>query len=110
MAHGDFRFEGKGLSYLWLSIWTGLLTTITLSLFWPWAYSAKQRWLAKNTFIDGKQLVFKGTGAGIFGTWLLVVLLSLITLGIYLPWGYCRIKRWQINNLYFADPGDIEKT
>ena len=109
MPHGTFDFKGTGLNYLWLAIWTGILTVLTLGLAWPWSYTAKQKWLAAHTYIDGSQLTFNGTGMGFFGTWLLVVFLSIITLGIYFPWGYCRIKRWQTNNLYFADEGDIEK-
>ena len=108
MAQGKFEFKGSGLGLLFLVIWTGILTLFTLGLFWPWAYSAQQKWIAKNTYIDGKRLVFKGSGVGIFSTWLLIVTLCLITLGIYAPWGYCRIKRWQTNNLYFADTGDDE--
>jgi len=85
MAHGTFEFRGTGLSYLWLLIWIGILTIITLGLAWPWAYAAQQRWIAEHTYIDNNQLTFKGSGLGIFGTWLLVVFLSIITLGIYLP-------------------------
>ena len=110
MAHGKFEFKGTGGSYLWLYIWTAVLTIITAGIFSPWAYSAQQRWISKNTWIDDKQLVFKGTDAGIFGTFLLSILLTLITAGIYAPWGYARLKRWQTNNLYFADPGDVEHT
>lgn len=106
--HGKFEFRGTGGSYLWLAIWTGFLTTITCGLLWPAAYAAQQRWIAKNTLIDGKQLVFTGTGMGIFGVWLKILLLSIITLGIYAPWGWCAIKQWQVSNSYFADPGDIE--
>jgi len=106
VPYGNFEFKGKGLSYLWLLIWTGIITLFSLGILWPWAYSAQQRWIAQNTFIDGKQLIFKGTGMGIFGTWLLIAFLTIITLGIYAPWGYCRIKRWQTNNLYFAEEVD----
>lgn len=109
MAVGNFEFKGKGMSFWWLMIWTNVLTIITFSLFWPWAYAAQQRWIAEHTYINGKQLMFKGSGIGIFGTYLLVVFLTAITIGIYAPWGYCRIKRWQVNNLYFAEEGDIEK-
>jgi len=109
MATGKFRFTGKGGSYIWLKIWTGILTAITAGLFGPWAYCADQKWIAEHTYINNRQLVFKGTGAGVFGTFLLVFILMVITLGIYAPWGWCRIKRWQTNNLYFADGGDVEK-
>jgi len=109
MAHGKFEFRGKGLSYLWLAIWTGLLTVLTLGLLWPVAYASQQRWVARNTYVDGKQLVFLGSGLGIFATWLKIMLLSVITLGIYAPWGWCAVKRWQVNNLHFADAGDVEQ-
>jgi uncharacterized membrane protein YjgN (DUF898 family) len=110
MPTGKFEFKGSGGSYLWLVIWTTILTVITVGIFYPWAYCTVEKWRAKNTYIDQKQLVFKGSGGGIFGTWLLVVLLSIITVGIYYPWGYCRIQRWKTNNLYFAEAGDIEQT
>jgi uncharacterized membrane protein YjgN (DUF898 family) len=106
--HGKFEFTGTGGSYFWLTLRTGLLTMITLGLYWPAAYAAQQRWIAKNTLIDGKQLVFTGTGMGIFSLWLKILLLSIVTAGIYAPWGWCAIKRWQVSNSYFADPGDIE--
>lgn len=109
MAHGKFEFEGRGGSYLWLAIWTGLLTAFTGGLLWPVAYASQQRWIAKNTSIDGNQLVFKGSGLGIFVVWLKILLLTLVTIGIYGPWGWCALKRWQVNNLYFADPGDVEQ-
>ena len=107
MASGNFEFKGRGLSYLWLYIWTGLLTAVTLGLLWPVAYAAQQRWIAANTFIDGKQLVFMGTGLGIFVVWLKILILSLLTLGVYAAWGWCTIKRWQTNNLYFSGSGDV---
>jgi len=109
MAHGKFEFQGRGGSFLWLCIWTWILTTITLGIYFPWAYCAQQRWLAKNTLIDDKRLVFKGRGGGLFGNYLLIWFLSIITLGIYFPWGFCRFRRWQTRNLFFADEGDLEK-
>lgn len=36
----DFEFDGSGFGYLWLCIWTTVLTVITCGLFFPWAYSA----------------------------------------------------------------------
>ena len=108
MASGNFEFKGRGGSFIWLVIWTTILTAITFGIWYPWAICAVEQWKAKNSFIDDKQLVFKGSGGGLFGTWLLIVFLSIITFGIYGPWGYIRILRWKTNNLYFADPGDIE--
>ncbi len=106
MPYGQFQFKGTGGGYFWLFIWTSFFNLVTLGLFLPWAITAKQRWIAKNTYIDGKRLIFKGTGIGFFGNYILIWLLIIVTLGIYSPWGFCRIQRWITNNTYFADGND----
>lgn len=109
MAHGKFEFVGTGIGYLGIALLSFILTVVTLGLYGPWAYCAKQRWKTERTLIDGKRLTFKGTGVGVFGTFLLIIFLSIITLGIYIPWGVCRLERWRIHNTYFADAGDVEQ-
>ena len=98
----DFLFEGSGLGYLWLLLWTCLLTVITFGVFFPWAYSAQQRWICSNTYVEGRQLEFTGTGVEFFFQWLLILILVYLTLGLYTPWGYCRLKRWETENTVFA--------
>lgn len=99
----SFEFRGSGLGYFWLFIWTSILTLITFGLFFPWSYSAQQRWISSNTYVNGQPLVFHGTGLGFLGHCLIAMLLTLITLGIYAPWAYCRIKRWETDNTALAD-------
>jgi uncharacterized membrane protein YjgN (DUF898 family) len=103
MNKGAFQFLGTGLGCLWLTIWTSALTFVTFGLFFPWSYSAWQRWAAKNTFVDGRRLLFTGSGGGFFVRWLIIMALSIITFGLYAPWGYCLIKRWETDNLVFED-------
>ena len=103
MTVGNFEFKGNGLSFLWLLIWTTVVTAITWGLFFPWAYSAQMRWIASNTFVTGKKLVFKGSGLGFFGTYLLIIILTIITVGIYTPWGVCRFIKWTTENMDFAE-------
>lgn len=98
MTNLSFEFRGSGFSYLWLLIWTTLLSFITLGLFFPWAYSAQQRWIASNTYVNGQPLTFQGTGLGFLGNWLLIMLLTLLTFGLYTPWAYCQLKRWETDN------------
>lgn len=102
MSNKVFEFRGTGIGYIWLLLWTTVVSILTLGLFFPWAYSALQRWIASNTFVNGRQLVFTGTGIGFFWTWLLIMILSAVTFGIFIPWGYCMLKRWETNNLDFA--------
>ena len=104
MNQSLFDFRGTGLSYLWLFLWTWVLTLLTFGLFFPWAFSAQQRWISEHTFINSRQLALHGTGFGFFWNWLLImVLMTIITFGLYMPWGFCRLKQWQTNNLFFAD-------
>ncbi len=93
-----FEFKGSGFGYFWVCAWTTLVTFVTGGLFFPWAYSAMQRWICKNTYVDGKRLEFIGSGFGFFFQWLLIYILSIVTFGIYIPWGYCRFKRWETEN------------
>ncbi len=93
-----FEFRGSGLGYIWLMVWTILLSILTGGLFFPWAYSAQLRWISSNTYLHGRPLKFVGTGLGFFFQWLLILVLTFITLGIYAPWGYCRLKRWELEN------------
>lgn len=62
-----------------------------------------QRWICSNTYVNGRQLRFEGTGFGFFFQWLLIMVLTTITFGIYIPWGYCQFKRWETRNTVFAD-------
>lgn len=98
-----FEFRGTGFGYLWLVIWTSFVSIITLGLFFPWAYSAQQRWIASNTYVCGRQLVFTGTGIGFLGHWILIMILTFITCGLYTPWAYCQVKRWETDNTFFVD-------
>ena len=68
-----FVFVGSGLGYLWLLIWTTVVSIITVGLFFPWAYSAQQRWICANTYVEGRRLRFDGTGLGFFFQWLLLL-------------------------------------
>ena len=77
-----FVFVGSGLGYLWLLIWTTVVSIITVGLFFPWAYSAQQRWICANTYVEGRRLRFDGTGLGFFFQWLVIMLLTAVTLAL----------------------------
>ncbi len=96
-----FSFTGSGLGCFWLLLWTFALTTLTCGLFYPWAYSALQRWQCRHTLVEGRQLAFVGTGMGFFWQWLLIMLFTALTCGLYTPWGYCRLQRWKADNIRF---------
>lgn len=99
----QFEFKGSGFGYFWLLIWTTVISVLTFGLYFPWAYSAQQRWICRNTYVEGRRLRFEGTGLGFFFQWLFIMVLTTITFGLYAPWGYCQFKRWETEKTVFDD-------
>ncbi len=92
----ESKFTGGLLGLIGISILQGLLTVITLGIGAPWAICMKERWIAKHTIIDGRQLTFDGTGGQLFGKYIIWFLLTVITLGIYSFWLGINMKKWVV--------------
>ena len=97
-----FTFDGGAATYVGTSILAFLITVVTLGIAYPYALVLMQRWKAKHTFVEGKQLVFTGTGIGLFGNWIKWFLLCVITLGIYSFWVQPRLTKWIVEHTDFA--------
>lgn len=96
------NFTGGLLGYIGINLLQFVLTILTLGLAAPWAVCIKERWIAKHTVIEGKQLKFVGTGLGLFGQYIKWFLLTIITLGIYSFWLVIKMKQWVVRNTVFA--------
>ena len=96
----ESKFDGRLLGLIGIGILQGLLTAITLGLGVPWAVCMKERWMAKHTVIDGKRLVFDGTGGQLFGHYIKWFLLTIITLGIYSFWLGIKMKQWVVSHTH----------
>jgi uncharacterized membrane protein YjgN (DUF898 family) len=92
---GRFKFNGGAANYFGTAVLGVFITTFTLGICYPFALVLKERWKAKHSKIDGKQLVFTGSASGLFGLWIKWVLLSIITVGIYLFWIGPQIQKWK---------------
>jgi uncharacterized membrane protein YjgN (DUF898 family) len=90
-----FTFKGGAATFIGTAILGFLLTLFTAGILYPFAMVLRERWRAKHSFIDGKQLVFTGSAWGLFGRWLLWLLLAIVTAGIYLFWVGPRIQKWK---------------
>lgn len=99
---GRFTFTGGAATYVGTAILGGLITLVTVGICYPFALVLMQRWKAKHSFIDGRQLVFNGSAIGLFGNWIKWLLLLLITVGIYALWLGPRIQKWIWENTDFA--------
>lgn len=87
-------FDGGLLGLIGVSIVAALLSLVTLGFGVPWAECYTQRWYAKHTHIDGKQMVFDGKGGQLFGNYIKWFLLTIITIGIYGLWIPIKMKAW----------------
>lgn len=97
-------FTGGVLSFLFYALLAFLAVTFTFSLALPWVYAAFHRWLARNTYIEGRQLRFDGTGGELFWKYLLWLVLTIVTFGIYGFWLYIKVTAWRVAHTHFADP------
>lgn len=98
----QFAFDGGAGTYVGTAILALLVTFCSLGFAFPFALVLRQRWQAKHTFVEGRQLQFTGTGWGLFGNWIKWFLLTLVTLGIYSFWVGPRIVKWTVEHQEFA--------
>lgn len=100
-----FHFTGGAGTYLGTGILALLVTLITLGIALPYAIVLRQRWICRNTFIEGRRLMFTGSGMGLFGNWIKWWLLIIVTLGIYSFWVVPRLTKWKVENQAFDPRG-----
>lgn len=98
----NFKFVGGAGNYIGTILLGALITVFTLGICYPFALVLVERWKAKHASIDGRLLVFTGTGWGLFGLWIKWFLLCIITLGIYSLWVGPQLQKWKWENLQFA--------
>lgn len=99
----ESKFTGGLLGLIFINIAQWALTVFTLGLGAPWAVCMKERWMAKHTIIDGKRLVFDGTGMQLFGTYIKWWFFCIITFGIYSLWLGIKMKQWVIKHTHTID-------
>ncbi|MCA1799735.1 MAG: DUF898 domain-containing protein [Actinobacteria bacterium] len=103
-SRGRFSFDGGAANYYGTILLAVLVTVVTVGIAYPFALVLKERWRAKHSYIDGHQLIFTGTGTGLFGLWIKWFLLIVITLGVYSFWVGPKIAKWKWEHTEFATP------
>ena len=91
------------LGLIGIALLQGLLIIITLGIATPWAVCIEERWMAKHTYIDGKQLVFDGTGKELFGKYIIWLLLTIVTIGIYALWLTIKMRAWTVSHTHMVE-------
>ena len=95
-------FDGSVLGNFGTTFVAAFISTITLGIGVPWAAAYRQKWLVSHTILEGRRLVFDGTGIQLFGNYIKWWLFSIITLGIYgiffMP---VRMQQWITKHTFF---------
>jgi len=78
----DSKFTGGVFGYLIVNVVLLLSIIFTAGITMPWALCFRERWTAKHTIIDGKQLEFYGSGTVLFLHTILIALIGPILIGI----------------------------
>jgi uncharacterized membrane protein YjgN (DUF898 family) len=99
----ESKFNGGLLGLIGISILQALVSVFTLGIGVPWAVCIKERWVAKHTVIDGKQLTFDGKGGQLFGTYIKWFLLCIVTIGVYTLWLPIKMKAWTAKHTHFVE-------
>ncbi|MBO5036401.1 MAG: DUF898 family protein [Clostridia bacterium] len=98
----ESKFTGGLLGLIGINILQSLIMFLTLGLAVPWAVCIKQRWIAKHTILDGRQVYFDGTGGQLFGNYIKWFLLTIITIGIYGFWLDIKMKQWIVKHTHLV--------
>lgn len=99
----ESKFTGGLLGLIGVNLLQWFVTGITLGLAAPWAICMKQRWMARHTYVDGKQLVFDGKGSQLFGNYIVWFLLTIVTLGIYSFWLSINMHKWIVKHTHHVN-------
>jgi len=97
------RFTGSTFGLIWVSLISMIISTITAGIFLPAMVCYKQRWIAKHTIIDGRQLIFDGKGIQLFGKWIQWLILTVLTASIYGFFIPIKMKKWVTSHTHFVD-------
>ncbi|PQM50334.1 DUF898 domain-containing protein [Mycolicibacter virginiensis] len=98
----QFAFDGGAGTYLGTAVLAFLITVLTLGICYPFGLVLRERWRAKHSYIEGRQLAFTGSAWGLFGMWWKWLILIIITVGIYGFWVGPRLARWKWENTSWA--------
>ena len=100
--YGESEFNGGLLGLIGIKILQTIIITFTLGIAAPWAVCMKENWIARHTRIDGRQVIFDGTGGQLFGNYIKWFLLTIITVGIYGFWLDIKMKKWVVKHTHLA--------
>lgn len=99
-----FSFRGRVADFLKIFAGGGLLTLVTLGLYYPIYATRQHAFLVAHSYFGDRQFAFDGRGQDLFGSYLLGLVLLLPTLGLSWLWFLARKQRylWDHTSFEFA--------
>jgi uncharacterized membrane protein YjgN (DUF898 family) len=89
-----FSFRGRALDFVKLFLRDGLLTLVTLGLYYPVFAAHRQAFLVPHSYFGSQRFGFDGRPRELFNLYALLWLLWLPTLGLYWFWFQARRQRY----------------
>jgi len=96
-----FSFRGPVWAFVRLFILGSILSTLTLTLYYPFFQTRRQGFLIANSYFGRRPFRFDGRGRELFGAYAVALLLLVPTLGIYFFWFNARKTRYFWERTYF---------
>lgn len=95
-------WDGGVLETVVAVIIASLMISFTCGIATPWAVCYLWNFILNHTFLDGRRLRFDGTGAELFGQWIIWLILCVITCGIYSFWVMPRMFKWVASHTHLC--------
>jgi uncharacterized membrane protein YjgN (DUF898 family) len=89
-----FSFRGQAWDFLKIFAFGSFLSTITLSLYFPFFDARRYDFMISHSFFGDRQFSFNGRGRDLFRPFLVALLLTLPTLGFYWFWFGAKKQRY----------------
>ncbi len=89
-----FSFRGTSREAFTLYMMGGILSVLTLGLYWPFFKMKSEKFWRENSWFGDVQFGFSGIGKDFFGKFVLAILLTPLTLGFYSFWFAAALKRY----------------
>jgi len=105
----NFQFDSNNGCDFWCLLFVNsLLVTITLGIYYPWAWVNIQKNLLERTSYEGKKFSTTASGGKLFCLYFVEGLLTVITLGIYYPWAMSKIMNYQVSSVTYGEKEKFE--
>ena len=89
-----FSFRGKRIDAFTLYLRGGIISILTLGLYWPFFKIKTEQFWREQLWIGNIQFRFSGVGKEFFKKFIIAVLLTPLTFGFYLFWFIADFKRY----------------